>query len=205
MNPAFAGHFVPITYKMSTPATKKKIFKLKVAPVNPEVNAPTEVKPEVKPDVKPKPKKVFTLKKPDPVYTITDPELFATEAFIILRDYCASQGKTVTKEDIQWYQDELEREKKELAGFWDKCSVTKACLDAFAKGSSEEELEKVEKLAKLTEKKEPLTKDTLGEKPPFGTPEFWAWARKSKQLRLQEEAAIIAAGGTVKTKKTAKK
>lgn len=190
---------------MSLPPAKKKIFKLKVAPINPEVQPEVKPEPELMPEPQVKPKKIFTLKKPEPVYTITDPGLFATEAFIILRDYCASQGKTVTKEDIQWYQEELEREKKELAGFWDKCSVTKACLDAFAKGSSEEELEKVEKLAKLSEKKEPLTKDTLGEKPAFGTPEFWAWARKSKQLRLQEEAAIIAAGGTVKVKKSIKK
>jgi hypothetical protein len=58
--------------------------------------------------------------------------------------------------------------------------------------------------AKKEEKKKPLSEGDLGEKPPFGTPEFWAWARKSKQLRLQKEAAIIAAGGEIKKGKKAK-
>jgi hypothetical protein len=38
--------------------------------------------------------------------------------------------------------------------------------------------------------------------PAYGSPEFWSWCRKRKQIRLEKEAAIIAAGGTVKVKKT---
>jgi hypothetical protein len=88
-----------------------------------------------------------------------------------------------------------------VATFWEDCSVTKACLDAFTRGETEEVLNAVYEKAKKEEKKKPLAEGDLGEKPPFGTPEFWAWARKSKQLRLEKEAAIIAAGGEVKKAK----
>jgi hypothetical protein len=180
----------------------KKVFKVKkdvvAAPVPPVVPVPTVVPVA-------KAKKTFKVKKADavapvPSYTITDPESRATEAFLLVRDYYESKGTCVTEEDIQWYKEELERERKEVAAFWEDCSVTKACLDAFTRGETEEVLNAVYEKAKKEEKK-PLAEGDLGEKPPFGTPEFWAWARKSKQLRLQKEAAIIAAGGEVKVKK----
>jgi uncharacterized protein YneR len=154
-----------------------------------------------------KPKKIFKVKKqvvPEADYIITDRESKATEVFLILRDYYESKGTTVTEEDVKWYKEELERENKELAAFWEDCSVTKACLDAFARGETDEVIQQVQEKAKKEEKKKPLTEGDLGEKPAFGTPEFWAWAHKSKQLRLQKEAAIIAAGGTVPVKKVKK-
>ena len=40
--------------------------------------------------------------------------------------------------------------------------------------------------------------------PTQGTPEFWAWCMKRKKLRLQKEAEIIAAGGTVPAAKPKK-
>jgi len=198
---------------MSEPVTKaKKIFKVKKDVVAAPVPEPL---PAVLPAVVPVPpvvakaKKTFKVKKADvvapaPSYTITDPESRATEAFLLVRDYYESKGTCVTEEDIQWYKEELERERKEVAAFWEDCSVTKACLDAFTRGETEEVLNAVYEKAKKEEKKKPLAEGDLGEKPPFGTPEFWAWARKSKQLRLQKEAAIIAAGGEIKKGKKAK-
>lgn len=198
---------------MSEPVTKaKKVFKVKKDVVATPVAEPV---PAAIPAVVPVPpvvakaKKTFKVKKadavaPTPSYTITDPESRATEAFLLVRDYYESKGTCVTEEDIQWYKEELERERKEVAAFWEDCSVTKACLDAFTRGETEEVLNAVYEKAKKEEKKKPLAEGDLGEKPPFGTPEFWAWARKSKQLRLEKEAAIIAAGGEIKKGKKAK-
>ena len=197
---------------------KKKSFKVKKevlecpvveTPVveTPVVDTPVVETPVLETAVTIKPKKIFKVKKqviPEADYVITDRESKATEAFLILRDYYDSKGTTVTEEDIKWYKEELERENKELAVFWEDCSVTKACLDAFARGETDEVIEQLHEKAKKEEKKKPLTEGDLGEKPAFGTPEFWAWARKSKQLRLQKEAAIIAAGGTVPVKKVKK-
>jgi hypothetical protein len=201
---------------MSEPVTKvKKVFKVKkdvvAAPVPEPIPAvvPAAI-PAAIPEVVPvaKAKKTFKVKKADavapvPAYTITDPESRATEAFLLVRDYYESKGTCVTEEDIQWYKEELERERKEVAEFWEDCSVTKACLDAFTRGETEEIMNAVYEKAKKEEKKKPLAEGDLGEKPPFGTPEFWAWARKSKQLRIQKEAAA-AAGGDVKKGKKAK-
>jgi len=198
---------------MSEPVTKvKKIFKVKkdvvATPVPEPIPAAIPAVVTVPPVVA-KAKKTFKVKKADavapaPSYTITDPESRATEAFLLVRDYYESKGTCVTEEDIQWYKEELERERKEVAAFWEDCSVTKACLDAFTRGETEEVLNAVYEKAKKEEKKKPLAEGDLGEKPPFGTPEFWAWARKSKQLRLEKEAAIIAAGGEIKKGKKAK-
>jgi hypothetical protein len=197
---------------MSEPVTKaKKIFKVKKDIVAAPVAEPAPVAPPVAPPVAAlvpvtKAKKTFKIKNtsavvPAPSYTITDPESRATEAFLIMCDYYESKGTCPSQEDIQWYKEELERERKEVATFWEDCSVTKACLDAFTRGETEEVLNAVYEKAKKEEKKKPLAEGDLGEKPPFGTPEFWAWARKSKQLRLEKEAAIIAAGGEVKKAK----
>ena len=71
-------------------------------------------------------------------------------------------------------------------------------MEAVARGATDDEIWMAEAKAKLTEKKKPLTEADLGEMPAYGSPEFWAWCRKRKQIRLEKEAAIIAAGGTVK-------
>jgi hypothetical protein len=184
------------------PVTKaKKVFKVK----KDVVAAPAVPEPVAALVPVTKAKKTFKIKNTSavvaaPSYTITDPESRATEAFLIMCDYYESKGTCPSQEDIQWYKEELERERKEVATFWEDCSVTKACLDAFTRGETEEILNAVYEKAKKEEKKKPLAEGDLGEKPPFGTPEFWAWARKSKQLRLEKEAAA-AAGGEVKKAK----
>jgi len=183
---------------------KKKSFKVKKEVA---VEAPVVEASVVEASVQIKPKKSFKVKKevvPEAKYVITERESKATEAFLIMCEYYESKGTCPSQEDIQWYKEELEREGKEVAAFWEDCSVTKACLDAFTRGETEEVLNAVYEKAKKEEKKKPLTEGDLGEKPAFGTPEFWTWARKSKQLRLQKEAAIIAAGGTVPVKKVKK-
>jgi hypothetical protein len=159
---------------------------------------------------KPKPvatvqKKVLKLKKvtktpcppPPPAGSYLSP---AAEAFEAVRLYCEGLGIDVPEEEIKHYYAELEREKKEYTEFWSQhgCSVTMAVLLAAANG---EDLDIAQAKAKLVEKKKVITEDSIGEMPAYGTPEFWAWCRRRKELRLQKEAAIIAAGGTVPPQK----
>jgi hypothetical protein len=54
--------------------------------------------------------------------------------------------------------------------------------------------------AQIEEKKKPIKETDLGPMPSYGTQEFWAWCMKRKKIRLQKEAEIIAAGGTVTVK-----
>jgi hypothetical protein len=124
----------------------------------------------------------------------------AMEAFEALREYYRLQEAPIPNEDITWYHEELAREAAEMKAFWEDCNVTKAVSDAVFRGATDDELFLVEAKAKLTEKKRPVSEEDIGEMPAHGTKEFWAWCMKRKQLRLQKEAAIIAAGGTVKAK-----
>jgi hypothetical protein len=125
----------------------------------------------------------------------------AMEAFEALREYYRLQEAPIPNEDITWYHEELAREAAEMKAFWEEeCTVTKAVSDAVFRGATDDELLIIEAKAKLTEKKRPVSAEDIGEMPEQGTREFWAWCMKRKQLRLQKEAAIIAAGGTVKPK-----
>jgi len=124
----------------------------------------------------------------------------AMEAFEAMREYYEIRDLPIPDEDIKWYHEELAREEAEMKAFWDDCCVTKAVMEAVARGATDDEIWMAEAKAKLTEKKKPLTEADLGEMPAYGSPEFWAWCRKRKQIRLEKEAAIIAAGGTVKPK-----
>lgn len=123
------------------------------------------------------------------------------EAFEAMREYYETRDLPIPDEDIKWYHEELVREEAEMKAFWDDCCVTKAVMEAVARGATDDEIWMAEAKAKLTEKKKPLTEADLGEMPAYGSPEFWAWCRKRKQIRLEKEAAIIAAGGTVKPQK----
>jgi len=126
----------------------------------------------------------------------------AMEAFEALREYYRLQEMPIPDEDITWYHEELAREAAEMKVFWEEeCNVTKAVSDAIFRGATDDELFIIEANAKLKEKKRPITEDDIGEMPAHGTREFWVWCAKRKQLRLQKEAAIIAAGGTVKAPK----
>jgi hypothetical protein len=198
-------------------AAAKKVIKLKKAipvqvpqePVPVAVAAPAPVAvvvaapvPVAVPTVQ---KKILKLKKaiktpcppPPPAGSYLSP---AAEAFEAVRLYCEGLGIEVPEEEIKHYYAELEKEKNEYTEFWSQhgCSVTMAILLAAANG---EDMEIAQAKAKLVEKKKVITEDSIGEMPAYGTPEFWAWCRRRKELRLQKEAAIIAAGGTVPPQK----
>lgn len=128
----------------------------------------------------------------------------AMEAFEAMREYYEIRDLPIPNEDIKWYHEELAREEAEMKAFWDDCCVTRAMMEAVARGATDDEIWMAEAKAKLTEKKKPLTEADLGEMPAYGSPEFWAWCRKRKQIRLEKEAAIIAAGGTVNVPKAQK-
>ena len=196
-----------------------KVFKLKQVPAavaaqsEPILEAqPEPAVPELKPkkvlklkktDTEVKPKKVFVLKGL-PVPPPPAPGVYVTkamEAFENIREYCLMNGQPISQAEIKWYHDELALEKKEIDEFWDRCSVTKAVCDAVARGEDMDGILLAEAKAKLTERKEPIRETDIGEMPAHGTREFWAWCMKRKQLRLQKEAAIIAAGGSVPVKK----
>lgn len=152
----------------------------------------------------PAPRKVLKLKKSIPTPPPPAPGVYITkvmEAFEAIREYSRINNLPISEADIKWYNDELALEKKEVDEFWERCSVTKAILDAVARGEDMDGIILAEANAKLTEKKEPLRESDIGEMPAHGTREFWAWCMKRKQLRLQKEAAIIAAGGTIPVKK----
>jgi hypothetical protein len=169
-----------------------KVFKLKQPTVIAESN------------IIPVPRKVLKLKKKIPIPPPPAAGAYmtkATEAFEAIRDYCRINSIAISEADIKWYHEELALEKKEMDEFWERCSVTKAAFDAFARGEDINGIILAEAKAKLTEKKEPLRESDIGEMPAYGTREFWAWCMKRKQLRLQKEAAIIAAGGTIPAKK----
>jgi hypothetical protein len=48
----------------------------------------------------------------------------------------------------------------------------------------------------------PVREEDIGPMPDYGTKDFWAWCHKRKKLKEQKNAAIIAAGGKIKEKKT---
>ena len=188
----------------------KKVIKLKKAPAQPQVQAIAQAQPEpeaqaiAQPEAQAiaqpvKPKKTFKLVPPVP-----KPNAYLTpaqEAFELIREYCRNHCLPMAQSDITWYKEELIREKKELDEFWQDHSTTWANLQAHMRGDTIEEIDAVVAAAKLVEKKQPIRESDIGEMPPHGSPEFWAWCRKRKQLRLEKEAAIIAAGGTVKPQK----
>jgi hypothetical protein len=151
-----------------------------------------------------KPKRSIKIKKGLPVPPPPAAGVYVTkamEAFEAMREYYETRDLPIPDDDIKWYHEELAREEAEMKAFWDDCCVTKAVMEAVARGATDDEIWMAEAKAKLTEKKKPLTEADLGEMPAYGSPEFWAWCRKRKQIRLEKEAAIIAAGGTVKAQK----
>jgi hypothetical protein len=128
----------------------------------------------------------------------------AGEAFEAIREYYANRDEPVPQEEIKWYQEELIAEKKQYDEFWDRCCVTRAIMESVMRGDDEIAMMKVELAARASEKKQPIRPEDIGPMPPHGTPEFWSWCRKRKLLKAQQDAAIIAAGGTVKATKPKK-
>jgi hypothetical protein len=151
--------------------------------------------------VQPKPKKVLILQKGLPVPPIPTGLLTkAMEAFESIREYYESRDEPIPQADIKWLYSELEQEKKDDEAFWANCSVTKAYLDAVFRGCTDDEIDIAMAKAQIEEKKKPIKETDLGPMPSYGTQEFWAWCMKRKKIRLQKEAEIIAAGGTVTVK-----
>jgi hypothetical protein len=126
------------------------------------------------------------------------------EAFESIREYYESRDEPIPQADIKWFHAELEQEARENDAFWTECSVTKAYLDAIFKGATDDEIDVAMAKAKIEEKKKPIKETDIGPMPAYGTQEFWTWCMKRKKLRLQKEAEIIAAGGTVPPEKPKK-
>jgi len=190
-----------VTVPEQEPVAKRTI-KVKKTVAEAPVTAPVA---PVAPAPEPAVKRTIKVKKSLPAILPHLPGAYMTtamEAFEALREYYAIRNQRIPDEDLKWYQAELDAEAAEMKAFWEDCSVTKAVLDASARGATEVEIWAAETAAKAVEKKRPVTEAELGPMPAYGSPEFWSWCRKRKQIRLEKEAAIIAAGGTVKVKKT---
>jgi hypothetical protein len=128
----------------------------------------------------------------------------AMEAFENLREYYRQQNMEIPQEDIKWYHEELQHEKKEFDEFWERCAVTKAVSECVFRGDDEWTIALAENAAKQKVKALPLQESDIGPMPEYGTKEFWAWCHKRKKLKEQKDSAIIAAGEVVPVKKTKK-
>lgn len=179
----------------------KRAFKVKKVVQVQEVQLPQL--PQV-PQVEENPKRTFKVKKGLPVPPVDPcPMTQTTEAFEILREYYLEKEEPIPQEDLKWYYEALEQDKKDEEQFWIQNPTTKAMLEAVENGLDDEQREEAEKEAKKNEPVKPET-DDLGPMPEYGSGEFWAWCRKRKAIRLAKEAAIIAAGGTVPPEKPKK-
>ena len=139
-----------------------------------------------------------------PIPTVEYPTM-ASDAFEGLREYYMSREEPIPQSDIQWYIEELAREKTDLVEFWNTCPATKAILDAVGRGEDELGIFLAEEQGKRDQAKIPAPIDMdPGPMPEYGTKDFWAWCHRRKQIRLKKEAAIIAAGGTVPPEKVKK-
>jgi len=96
-----------------------------------------------------------------------NPVSLTEQAFENIREWRLSHGEEITRDDLKWYYEALEEDKR---------------------------LESVVVEVKKDDE------DDLGPMPTYGSSEFWAWCRKRKEIRLQKEAEIIAAGGTIPVK-----
>jgi hypothetical protein len=117
-----------------------------------------------------------------------------------IRHYCSINGLPIQQSDIAWYHTELKREQAEMDAFWERCAITKAGFDSFARGDDEWAAALALNAAKQKVKTMPIQESDIGPMPPMKSKEFWAWCALRKKLRLQKDAAIIAAGGVVKNK-----
>jgi hypothetical protein len=191
----------------------KKVVKVQEV-VQPKVEPKVEPKvqqalqPKVQQDLQPPPtvRRVIKISKL-PIPPIPGPDIYLTkamEAFESLREYYTILGKVIPQSDIKWYHEELQQEKKEFDEFWERCCVTKACIEATQRGEDDWGISLAMNAAKQIEKKLPILETDIGPMPDYGTREFWAWCSKRKKLKEQKEAAIIAAGGTLKVKKAKK-
>lgn len=181
----------------------KRVFKIKKAVQDivlevPEVQEVAQVQEPVKP------KRVIKLKKGLPIPPVNPcPMTQTAEAFEILREYYLEKEEPIPQDDLKWYYEALEQDKKDEEQFWIQNPTMKAMLEAVENGLNDEQRDQAEQEAKNNEPVKPET-DDLGPMPEYGSGEFWAWCRKRKAIRLAKEAAIIAAGGTIPPEKPKK-
>jgi len=151
-------------------------------------------------------KRILKTKKPDQLLQqslpiIKEPMTLAMEMFSNIIEYYKEKNLPVPADDIKWYEEELLREKKELDEFWERCAVTKACMEGVLRGDDEWTIQLAENAARQKVKALPIQESDIGPMPEHNTKEFWIWCSKRKKLKEQKDAAIIAAGGTVKQAK----
>lgn len=127
-----------------------------------------------------------------------NPSSLLEEAFENLREWRITHDEAITQEDLKWYYGELENEKQEATNYFTTNPGYKVLIDSVLQGYNDEQLAAAESVVR---KNAPETPDDPGPMPVYGSKEFWAWCHKRKMIRLKKEAAIIAAGGTVKKKK----
>lgn len=207
---------VPMPVSLATPVTVKKktvlIFK-KPLPVAKPVAEPV-AKPVAEPEpvtiqepVQVKKKTVLRFKKLVVVPPPPAPGVYVTkamEAFEAIRDYCLLNKKSISEEDVKWYQEELLQEKKEFDEFWERCAETKVNMECVLRGDDDWTTDLAINAARQKVKTLPIQEGDIGPMPEYGTKDFWSWCHKRKKLKEQKEAAIIAAGGKVKEKKPKK-
>ena len=180
----------------------KKVIKLKVK--KDPVDELTESLQGLEIGPKVQVKKLIKVKKGLPVPPVNPCPMSQTaEAFEILREYHNERDEPIPQDDLKWYYEALEQDKKDEEQYWVANPTIKAMLDSVEQGLDDEQRLAAEQEAKKREPVKPQT-DDLGPMPEYGSGEFWAWCRKRKAIRLAKEAAIIAAGGTVPPEKPKK-
>ena len=167
------------------PKKEKKVYKLKNQPPVADIEEITEklLHVEKRPVIKLK-KPLLAVPPPPPYgYAITK----AGEAFEALREYYEARDEPIPQADLRWYQEEIEQENKDHAEFWSYCAITEAIMEATMRGVTDEiALIKIEMEAKKKQKTLPIRESDIGPMPTYGSPEFWAWCRKRKQLKEQK-------------------
>lgn len=111
------------------------------------------------------------------------------EAFEGIREHYMLREEPIPQSELKWYYDQLEADKNEMTDFWSYCTETAAIAEAVLRGEDELGIMMVAAQAKKIQKVRPISESDIGEMPSYGTPEFWSWCRKRKQLKLQKEAA----------------
>ena len=182
----------PVSFPQPEPVKEKVILKSKKLSLPLPLEQPEKKKVILK--IK---KKVIVPPPPAPGVYVTK----AMDAFEAIREYCLLNNKSITEEDVKWYQQELLQEKKEMDEFWERCAETKVNMECLLRGDDEWTTALAVNAARQKVKALPVQEADIGPMPEYGTKDFWAWCHKRKKLKEQKEAAIIAAGGKVKEKK----
>lgn len=191
--------------EMSLPVKKRTIIRLRKPFIPEPIVKPLEI--VVAEPIKPRKRIIIRLKNKLAVPPPPAPGVYVTkamEAFEAIREYCVLKNRPISDQHIQWYHDELLREKKEIDEFWERCAETKVNMECIMRGDDDWKTALALNAVRQKVKALPIQEGDIGPMPEYGTKDFWAWCHKRKKLKEQKEAAIVAAGGTVKEKKPKK-